>query len=133
MPAWLPSGTRQRTKRLKKSASEGDARIDDRSGGSLLTIETGSDFGFSRTLDDPGPSTDTEIPGSAGFMAVWQRGQAIIIESAGEPDFLIAIMFNIRRTQGKRKLKRAGWCTVRMEVEGGGELGSWPAKDRASS
>ena len=42
--------------------------------------------GFIRTLDDPGPSTDTEIPDSAGFMAVWQQGQAIIIESAGEPE-----------------------------------------------
>src|SRR5262249_3276154 len=43
LPAWLSSGTRQRTKRLEKSASEGDTRIDDRSGGSPLTIESGSD------------------------------------------------------------------------------------------
>ena len=44
MPAWLFGGARQRTKRLEKSASEGDTRIDDYSGGSLQTIETGSDF-----------------------------------------------------------------------------------------
>src|SRR5438045_2549218 len=44
MPAWYSSGTRQRTKRLEKGASERDTRIDDRSGGSPLTIETGPDF-----------------------------------------------------------------------------------------
>jgi hypothetical protein len=44
MPAWFFGGTRQRTKRLEKSASEGDTRIDDYSGGSLQTIETGSDL-----------------------------------------------------------------------------------------
>ena len=43
MPAWLVSGTRQRTKRLWKGASEGDTRIDDSSDGSPLTIEIGSD------------------------------------------------------------------------------------------
>jgi hypothetical protein len=45
MPAWLFGGTRQRTKRLEKSASEGDTRIDNSSGGSPLTIEIGSDSG----------------------------------------------------------------------------------------
>jgi len=44
MPAWLFGGTRQRTKRLEKSASEGDTRIDDNSGGSPLTIEIGAEF-----------------------------------------------------------------------------------------
>ncbi len=44
MPAWLFGGTRQRTKRLEKSASEGDTRIDDSSGGSPLTIEIGAEF-----------------------------------------------------------------------------------------
>src|SRR6516164_5320831 len=44
MPAWLSSGTRQRTKRLEKSALEGDTRIDDSSGGSPLTIEIGAEF-----------------------------------------------------------------------------------------
>jgi hypothetical protein len=44
MPAWLFGGSRQRTKRLEKSASEGDTRIDDNSGGSPLTIEIGAEF-----------------------------------------------------------------------------------------
>jgi hypothetical protein len=50
MPAWIFGGTRQRTKRLEKSASEGDTRIVGNSGGCLQTIETGSDFpiGISR-------------------------------------------------------------------------------------
>jgi integrase len=43
MPAWLSSGTRQRTKCLWKGASEGDTRIDDIFDGSPLTIEIGSD------------------------------------------------------------------------------------------
>jgi hypothetical protein len=45
MPAWLSRRTRQRTKRLEKGVSGGGMRIDDRSGDSPLTIETGSDFG----------------------------------------------------------------------------------------
>src|SRR5262245_9942779 len=53
LPAWLSSGTRQRTKRLEKSASEGDTRIDDRSGGSPLTIEPGSDFPLGITRPYP--------------------------------------------------------------------------------
>ncbi len=46
MPAWIFGGTKhkQRTKRFEKSASEGDMRIHGNSGGSLQTIETGSDF-----------------------------------------------------------------------------------------
>ena len=44
MPAWLFGGTRQRTKRLEKSASEGNTRIDDSSGGSPLTIEICAEF-----------------------------------------------------------------------------------------
>ena len=52
--AWLSSGTRQRTKRLWKGTSEGDSRIDDRSGGSPLTIENGSDFPIGISLGIPG-------------------------------------------------------------------------------
>jgi hypothetical protein len=44
MPAWLSSATRERTKCLQKIASERDTRIDDKPGGSPLTIETASVF-----------------------------------------------------------------------------------------
>ena len=56
MPAWLFGGTRQRTKRLEKSASEGNTRIDDSSGGSPLTIKIGAEFpiGINTYLDMAG-------------------------------------------------------------------------------
>ena len=46
MPAWLFGGIKQRTKRLEKSASEGDTRIDDSSGGAPQMLENGADASF---------------------------------------------------------------------------------------
>jgi hypothetical protein len=38
-------------------------------GGALLTIETGSDFGLSRTFDDPGPLAELAPLVSLGILA----------------------------------------------------------------
>jgi hypothetical protein len=82
MPAWLSSGTRQRTKRLSKSASEGDTRIDDRSGGSPLTIETGSDFpigiidhGYVRLIDSIGTDLNIVRDVRVRYDAAWRAGE----------------------------------------------------------
>jgi hypothetical protein len=66
MPAWLSSGRRQRTKRLEKSASEGDTTIDDRSGGSPLTILSSGEEpaveGFNNRPDLPTAPVATKMP-----------------------------------------------------------------------
>src|SRR6516164_1961867 len=65
LPAWLSSGTRQRTKRLWKGASEADTRIDDSSDGSPLTIEIGSDspIGISPSTSPPGGGSRSLVAG----------------------------------------------------------------------
>jgi hypothetical protein len=76
MPAWLFGGTRQRTTRLEKSASEGDTRIDDNSGGSLQTIETGSDFPIGNMLTSnsrwPEPTVSQAAARRARMLGKWQ-------------------------------------------------------------
>jgi hypothetical protein len=58
-------------------------------GGSGFTIEIGSDFGFSRALDDPWPPTAQPSRFSGGFLVDRDRRRAAIIKCAGEPDFVI--------------------------------------------
>jgi hypothetical protein len=57
------------------------------SSGSAFPIESGSDFGFSRNLGDPGPPTGAAVPFSAGNSVTRNRRSADFTESAGEPDF----------------------------------------------
>jgi hypothetical protein len=61
------------------------------SDGSAFAIESGSDFGFSRNLGDPGPPTGAAVPFSAGNSVTRNRRSADFTESAGEPDFAIGI------------------------------------------
>src|SRR5436305_353243 len=68
--------------------------------------KTGSDFGFSRTFDDPGPPTRARVLVFQGILGPFGRKGADIIKSAGEPDFAIGLISSPRWEQDTERKRR---------------------------